>query len=245
MKTILKTGNLPKGKSRVNSVLKDVTTMNKISKKQLSKLALYMSTFDGGVYKTSGNARFIINMLAVNRDYLEWVQSTLLEVTSVTIKERKDYNTDGCIRQPQLRLESSNHPFFTQIRNRIYIENHKVIDPHMLKLMDAEALSIIFMADGGTVLDNRFKTPHCSITLNTKGFSHADNLALSKAIYVATGIRTTIQKQNQYRYLRVKTADVHLFVRTVTPYLCKSFFYKFERIAPCLNKGDEIVWPVQ
>jgi len=220
--------------------------MNKISKKQLSKLALYMSTFDGGVYRTkTSNARFVINMVQENLDYLEWVKETLENVTSVSIKERKDYNTDGCNRKPQYRLESRNHPFFTKIRERIYIDNHKVIDPHMLTLMDAEALAIIFMADGSSALDLRNKNPHCSITLQTKGFSYADNLALGNAIYSSLGIRTTVQKQNQYRYLRVKTADIHLFVKTVAPYLMKSFFYKFERIAPCLNKGDDIVWPVQ
>ncbi len=203
-----------------------------------------MSTFDGGLYRTGkGNARYILNMRKENLDYCEWVKDTILNITNCTIKERKDYNTDGYTRKVQVRVESRNHPFLTKIQERIYIQGHKVIDLHMLKMLDAEALAIIFMADGGTSLDTRFKTPHCKIDLHTKGFSEADNLALSKAIYEKTGIRTNVHKHNKYFYLNIKTADHKLFVTTVLPYILPSFLYKFERIAPALNKlDDEIVW---
>lgn len=215
-----------------------------MDKKEVTKLISFMSTFDGGLYKRGdGNARFIMNMVKENLDYCEWVAATIKEVTGCIIRDRKDYNTDGYQRKEQVRVESSCHPFLTKLHDRIYIGNYKVIDLHMLKLLDAEALAIIFMADGGTHLDARFKNPHCSITLNTKGFSEADNLALSKAIYDKLGIRTTVNKHGKYRYLNVKTADHKLFVTTVLPYMKQSFLYKFERIAPALNKlDDDIVW---
>lgn len=220
-----------------------------MNKKELTKLLSFMSTFDGGLYRQRNskgcllNAKFIMNMSKDNLDYIEWVKDTLEEITGTRLRDRPDYNTDGCNRKPQVRLESRCHPFLTTLQERIYINNHKVLDLHMLKLLDAEALAIIFMADGSTYLDNRHKNPHCSITLNTKGFSEADNLALSKSIYEKLGIRTTVGRQNQYFYLRIKTKDIKLFVTTVTPYLKESFLYKFERIAPALNKlDDEIVW---
>lgn len=202
-----------------------------------------MSTFDGGLYCSGNNYRYVMNMRRENLDYCEWVCSTLNEFVRCKIVDRKDYNTGGYNRSPQVTVSSLSHPFLTKIHDRMYIGNHKVIDLHMLKLLDAEALAIIFMADGGTHLDTSFKNPHCKITLNTKGFSEADNLALSKAIYNKLGIRSSVHKQNQYRYLTIKTADVRLFVTTVLPYLKQSFFYKFERIAPALNKlDDDIVW---
>lgn len=237
-------GETPKGQYRANPVLESVTTMS-IDKKQLTKLLSYMSTFDGGIYRPSngGNCQFIMNMREDNRDYIEWVKTTLENLTSTRLNSRKDYSTDGCERSPQLRLESNRHPFLTTLRERLYIDNHKVIDPHMLKLMDEEALAIIFMCDGGTSLDKRFKNPHCSITLNTKGFSHADNLSLSKAIYEKTGVRTNIRKHNSYYYLGVKTEDVISFVEKVFPYMLPSFYYKLERIAPALKhkQGGDIV----
>ncbi len=212
-----------------------------IDKKQLVKLLSYMSTFDGGLYRyDKGNARFILNMRTENLDYIQWVSSVLSEIpVGVTMKERKDYNTDGCHRKPQIRLESKSHPLLTQLHSRIYMDNHKVIDPHMLTLMDSEALAIIFMCDGSTSLDLRSKNPHASITLCTKGFSYADNMSLSKSIYGATGIHSTIHRQNQYYYLSIPTKDHKLFVDTVRPHVCPSFCYKLERIAPAM--GGDIV----
>jgi len=214
-----------------------------VDKKQISKLVYYMATFDGGVYPQGKNSSFIMNMRKENLDYLEWVRDTLSNITSVSMKEQPDYNTDGYNRKPLIRLWTKSHPYFSKIRERVYVGNHKVIDPHMLTLMDNEALAIIFMTDGGTHLDTRFKNPHCSISLHTKGFSYNDNMALSKAIYEKCGIRTKVNRHNSYYFLRVKTADVLKFVSSIFPYVTKSFYYKLERIAPALNHklgGDMI-----
>ena len=117
--------------------------------KELTKLLSFMSTFDGGLYRQRNgkgyllNAKFIMNMSKDNLDYIEWVKGTLEEVTGTRLRDRPDYNTDGCNRKPQVRLESRCHPFLTTLQERIYINNHKVLDLHMLKLLDAEALAII------------------------------------------------------------------------------------------------------
>lgn len=221
--------------------------MSITDKKQLVKLLSFMATFDGGLYVVNrkdrpmkvNNAMFILNMRAENRDYIEWVANTVRNITGVIIRERKDYNTDGFVRQPQLRLESQRHPELTKLRNRIYTpDNKKVIDLHMLTLLDAEALAIIFMADGGTYLS---KCGYPSINLHTKGFSEADNLALSKAIYEKLGIRTTVNRHSNYYYLRVKSADIKLFIDTVTPHILPSFLYKLGRLAPDTLQGGDIV----
>ena len=69
MKTNLKTGNIQNGQSCANSVLKGATTMS-INEKQLSKLLYYFAGFDGGVYMSGKNARFVMNMRRENKDYL-------------------------------------------------------------------------------------------------------------------------------------------------------------------------------
>ena len=220
-----------------------------MNKKQLVKLISFMATFDGGLYVVNrkdrpmktNNAMFILNMREENKDYIEWVKQVLENITGVIIEKRKDYNKDIYNRKPQLRLYSKRHPFLTSIRDRLYTpDNKKIIDLHMLKLLDAEALAIIFMTDGGTHL-NKNKYPE--ISLHTKGFSEADNLALSKAIYEKLGIRTTVNRQNKYFFLRVKTKDIPLFLNTIRDHVLPSFWYKFERLAPAM--GDDIVWPWQ
>ena len=204
-----------------------------INEKQLSKLLYYFSSFDGGVYPSGKYFRYVMNMREENRDYIEWVQRSLDSFTGTTIYPVLQRGN----RKPLLCLTSRVHPKFTAIRERLYTpEGKKILDPHQLTLLDAEALAIIFMADGGTSLD---KGKYPEIKLHTKGYSYFDNLALSKAIYEKTGIRTTVNKHNQYFFLRVKTADVPLFIKTVQPYVLPSFSYKLERLAPVM--GDDIV----
>lgn len=173
-----------------------------------------------------------MNMREENLDYIEWVEKTINEFTSTskhTVIQRGN-------RKPLINLISKTHPKFSVIRERLYIDSKKVLDPHQLTLMDAEALAIIFMADGGTGLD---KGKYPEIKLHTKGYSYFDNLALSKAIYDKLGIRTTVNRHNQYYFLRVKTADLELFISTISPFVLPSFSYKFERLTP--EKGSDIV----
>jgi hypothetical protein len=205
-------------------------------KKDLVKLLSFMSTFDGGLYIRHKNASFILNMRKENLDYVLWVQSVISSITSSIIEDRPDYSTDGYERSEQVRLYSRTHPFLTTLHSRIYINKHKVIDPHMLKLLDAEALAIIFMTDGSASQKH-------GIRFHTKGFSYSDNMAISQSIFKKLGLRTNINRHNKYFELRLKSADIGKFVELVKPYICPSFRYKLERIAPHPTVGDEIVWP--
>ena len=208
-----------------------------INEKQLSKLLYYFSGFDGGVYQSGKHCRFVMNMREENSDYIDWVEQTINTFTSTnrhTVIQRGN-------RAPLSNLTSAAHPKFSSIRERLYTpEGRKILDPHQLTLLDEEALAIIFMADGGTSLD---KGKYPEIKLHTKGYSYFDNLALSKAIYEKTNIRTTVNKHNQYYFLRIKTADLNLFVKVVSPFVLKSFSYKLERLAPVM--GDDIVCAVR
>ena len=205
--------------------------MSNMDKKQLVKLVSFMATFDGGLYRRKNrhgnlnNAQFIMNMRKSNLDYINWVADTLSNVTGVRVTDRPDYNTDGCNRAEQVRVETNCHPFFTTIHERLYMDGKKVIDPHMLKLLDAEALAIIFMADG-SVTDRGY------VNLNTKGFSYADNQSLGKAIYEKLQIRTAINRNGPYYYLRVPAKDCAVFFEAVQPFVAESFTYKLERLAP-------------
>ena len=208
-----------------------------INEKQLSMLLYYFTSFDGGVYPSGKEYRYVMNMRKDNMDYVQKVQDTINLFTSTHIHDVIQRGN----RAPLVCLTSKPHPTFTAIRQRLYLpEGRKVIDPHQLTLMCPEALAIIFMADGGTNMD---KGKYPEIKLHTKGYSYFDNLALSKAIYEHTNIRTTVNKHNQYFFLRVKTADLNLFIQTVSPYILPSFSYKLERLAPAM--GGDIVCAVQ
>lgn len=208
-----------------------------INEKQLSKLLYYFSGFDGGVYPSGKECRYVMNMREENRDYVEWVKKTIETFTSAKIHPVLQRGN----RKPLICLTSKTHPIFSKIRERLYFpDGKKVLDPHQLELLDAEALAIIFMADGGANLGHG-KYPE--IRLYTKGYSYFDNLALSKAIYEKLNIKTTVNRHNQYYFLRIKTTDIDLFINTVSPYILPSFSYKLERLAPIM--GDDIVCSTQ
>jgi hypothetical protein len=199
--------------------------------KDQSKRLYYFSTFDGGLYVTGKctNAKFIMNMREENKDYIEKVQQTLEDVGIGTrLYDRKDYNTDGYTRKPQLRLESKTHPKLTTIWERVYIDGHKVIDPHMLTMLDEEALSIIFMADGGRYVD-----PRCNATpaysLHTKGFSYGDNFLLKKALKEKLDLEFNVHRHSKYWFLTLRSKDSEKFEQLVGPHVLSSFGYKLGR----------------
>jgi len=207
--------------------MEGATTMSKDQSKRL----YYFSTFDGGLYVTGKctNAKFIMNMREENRDYVEKVQQTLEDAGIGTrLYDRKDYNTDGYTRKPQLRLESKTHPKLTTIWERVYIDGHKVIDPHMLTMLDEEALSIIFMADGGRYVD-----PRCNATptysLHTKGFSYGDNFLLKKALKEKLDLEFNVHRHSKYWFLTLRSKDSEKFEQLVGPHVLSSFDYKLGR----------------
>lgn len=222
--------------------MEGVTTMDN---KQLTKLLSYFIMGDGGVYISNNttNAKFVMNMKKENKDYIDWVDSILSTFVGTKQYERKDYNTDGCVRKEQIRLESSSHPKLTTLRERIYIDSYKGIDPHSLKLLDWEAMAILFMCDGSLVEDKpggkkRLVNSSWNLTLNMKRLSYGDQLLLKKAIKEILDVEFNINRQNQYYYLRLRSKDVEKFCRGVEPYMKDSFKYKIRMINSVKTDGD-------
>lgn len=217
------------------------------NKKELVKLVSYMVMGDGGIYFTGRNANgtFIMNMKEENLDYVEFCQEVLQEITGTRLYKRKDYNTDGCSRKPQVRLESRTHPFFTKIHSRVYTDKYKGLDPHALKMMDAEALAILYMCDGSLYVDKPENSNKglvnnsYSVNLNMKRLSYGDQLLLKKTLRDKLGLEWNINRHGKYYYLRLRNKDLEKFMEMITPYVLPSFEYKLVRLAP--EKGDDIV----
>ena len=217
--------------------------MSAINKQQLMKLVSYFILGDGGVYRQSekGNAQFIMNMKQENADYIYWVKEVLENITTVKVVERILDNKDGCKRKPQYRLDTRCHPYFNAIRDRIYIDSYKGLDPHTLKLLDAEALAILYMCDGSLKTYKSVGSINWSydVTLNLKRLSYGDQLLLKKTLKELLDLEWNINRNNQYYYLRLRSKDINKFMELVTPYIKPSFKYKLVCTAP--EKGDDIV----
>jgi len=221
-----------------------------MDKKQLTKLVSFFTMGDGGVYPVGKEHAFIMNMREVNLDYIDWVNSVLQEITRSSYKKIPDYNTDGYTRAPLVRLQTASHPFFSDMRNRIYTGKYKGLDPHALKLLDAEALAILYMCDGCLRIEQpndkkRLVTPSPNVTLNLKRLSYGDQWLLKKALRDNLGLEWNINRHYEYYYLRLRNKDVSEFMRLVTPHVLPSFEYKIIRTIGSEKSDDDIVCSIE
>lgn len=226
-----------------------VTTMDK---KQLNKLISAFSMSDGGLYKRGkdGEAYFMMNMLSVHEDYIDWVKEVLEELVHVS----KTKVSNPC-KRPQININTRSHPVFSKIHGRLYRGNYRGLDEHWINQVDWEILAIMYMADGSLYIDKPNKSkglvnPSPNVSLHTKRLSYGDSWFLKKKIKDNLGIEFNIRKHNYkgktYYFLKLRGKDVPKFMEGVTPYIKDSFKYKLydsERKAPVGIKpqDDDIV----
>lgn len=191
-----------------------------VFKKDLIK---YLSAFvmgDAGIYYSGINCRMVTN--GVQEEYLMWKKGILEELTSVNYHIVNDKRGS---RQPLHVLTTMTHPTYTKIRERVYTNQYRGIDPHYLKLLDWESLAILFMDDGSCCKDNRCDaTP--SVSINTKRLSYADSWLLKRGIKESLGIEFNVHRQKSYYYLRLRSADYAIFKDNISQYILKCFEYK-------------------
>lgn len=210
------------------SVMEGVTTMSKDLMKRLYSYAM----FDGCLVHLAGHthANLIVNMLEKNEDYIDNVIKTLDEVpVSYSKTLPAVYTKDGFNRQQQIRLSSSTHPLFTKIRERIYIAGRKVVDPHMLTMMDEEMLAIAFMADGGRTVDRRWENAKPIYRLHLNNLSYGDLMLIKESVKRAFGLEINTRKKGNSYDLAVPTFHSALFEEIVKDSVLPSFQYKLGR----------------
>lgn len=193
-------------------------------KKELMKLCSFIVMGDGGVYKYTNNKDycFIMNMIKDNLDYVEYCKDILENITVCKIQDRKDYNVDGCNRKEQVRLTTSNDPYFTTLHDRIYTNKYKGLDPHAFKLFDWECLAILFMSDGCSC----YKAGRRDVSLNMKRLSYGDQLFLKNQLKEKLDLDWNINRQNKYYYLRLRSKDIDKFNNGIRNFILPSFSYK-------------------
>ena len=217
-------------------------------KKELVKLASFITMGDGGVYKSSdkSEAYFVMNMIQKNEDYVDYCRDVISNIT--TVSKRKVIK--DITRQDQFRIESRRHPFFTKLHNRIYNNKYKGMDWHVVKMLDYECLSILYMSDGSLFKDFRpsigMINPSYRVTLNLKRLSYGDTLLLKKYIKTNLGLEFNVNKQKNkkggyYYYLALRTKDVESFMKGVRPFVLESFKYKVLDEKLFEKEDDEIV----
>jgi hypothetical protein len=208
--------------------MEGVTTMIK----DLNKRLYAFSMFDGHLMfpGDSTNACLVVNMLKKNEDYIDKVIQSLEEIPVGYKKSLPQiYSKDGFQRQQQIRLQSHNHPLFTKIHQRIYMNGHKVIDPHMLTMMDAEMLAIIFMADGSRHVDKRWENATPSYRLHLNDLSYGDLMLIKKSLKETFGLEINTRKKGMRYDLAIPNNNSMLFEEIISNHILPSFQYKIGR----------------
>ena len=200
--------------------------------KDLNKRLYAYAMFDGHLMFTGSsiNACLVVNMLEKNEDYINKVIQTLEEIpVGYNRSLPQIYTKDGCSRKQQIRLQSHNHPLFTKIHSRIYIDKHKVIDPHMLTFMDEEFLAIMFMADGNRHVDKRWANARPIYRLHLNMLSYGDLMLIKKSLKDTFGLESNIHKKGNSYDLGIPTFHSDLFEEIVRNKILPSFQYKIGR----------------
>lgn len=205
-----------------------VTTMKIEDKKQLTKIISYLAMSDGSLHSNGGskNCVFSMSLVEKHKDFLEYAKSVIENITSCN----SYYQPRELPRQNIIKIQSLSHPFFTGLRDRIYVGNYKSIDIHALKLLDFESLAILYMCDGclGKYRINDKKESYC-LTLNLCRLSYGDFMLLKKALKDNLDLEFNIVKTNRKYYtLRLRSKDLQKFIDGVRPYIFDSFLYKVD-----------------
>lgn len=204
-------------------------------KKELMKLASFIIMGDAGVYypKNGKNAYFAMNMIQKNEDYIDFCKDVISNITNVNKREViKDVS-----RQNQYNISSKTHPFFSKLRERIYNEDtrYKGLDWHAMKLLDFQALAILFMSDGSA---QKYLRPDIGmvnysyrVTLNMKRLSYGDTVLLKKVLKDKLDLEFNVNKQKKprggyYYYLALRVKDAKKMMDGIRPFVFESFQYK-------------------
>lgn len=200
--------------------------------KDLNKRLYAYAMFDGHLAFMGGstNACLVVNMLAKHEDYIEKIIQTLEEVPVGFNKSYPEiYTKDGFERGQQIRLQSRNHPIFTKIHSRIYIDKQKTVDPHMLTMMDEEMLAIAFMADGSRYIDKRWANSKPSYRLHLNNLTYGDLMLLKESVKKTFGLEINTRKKGLRYDLAVPNFHSELFEEIVSGFVLPSFQYKLGR----------------
>lgn len=200
--------------------------------RDLNKRLYAYAMFDGHLafFGSSQNACLVVNMIEDHEDYIQKVISALEEIPVGYKKSYPEiYTKDGFNRKQQIRLQSHNHPIFTKIQNRIYIEGRKVIDPHMLTLMDEEMLAIAFMADGSRHIDKRWDNSKPNYRLHLNNLSYGDLMLIKKCLKDTFGLESNLRKKGMRYDLAIPTFHSEFFEEIISEYILPSFQYKLGR----------------
>ena len=190
---------------------------------QLSKFVSWSVAGDGYVGYSTHNkhAHYSISRSPQHKDYLEIIANKFVGLQDCKIRideyTRKD---NGKI---VMDLRTTSHPLFSRICDRQYIQNHRVIDPHQITLLDWEAAAFLFMDDGSLCYNNKGSM---IVRLSTCAYSYAEQELLRKTFIEKLGVIWNINRNGNLYQLNLAKQSRDLWFQNIEPFMIDSYRYK-------------------
>jgi len=159
------------------------------------------------------NALLEINHAYSQKEYVDWKYKMLQSLCASAPVLRKGNGT-----RLAYRFSTRQHPELTQLFTLFYKNNVKQI-PSKLEL-DPITLSVWYMDDGS-------KCRARDVYFNTQQFAIKDQ-ETCLGLLDHLGIRATVNKDKEYKRIRVKTSSVPKLFSIISPHIIPSMAYKIE-----------------
>lgn len=183
-------------------------------------------------FTNKNNANFAFQQGISHKDFVGYVEEHIKYFTTTKI-DIQTQRKNGL--EENIRVRSKVHPYFTTMHDRLYVMGHKTIDPHYIKMLDWEALAILFMSDGnGHVNKRNTNKAKPEFKLNMCHLTYAEYGLLKKYLKDKLNLNWNINKQGIYYVLRLSSNDAKKFVNGIKKFILPSFEYKL-----CLSSN---VW---
>jgi hypothetical protein len=209
-----------------------------MDKKEITKVVAFFTMSDGSLVKRVGvntHAYFSLNMCEKNIDILDYLKPY---ITAIDVGySQGTYELKG---KRYFTFRTKTHPFFTIMYERIYIDRRKQPSPHDFKLLDWEAIAILYMCDGNIQKAGKKWYP----MLNLCRWNYAELSWVQHQFKDTLALDTSIYKCGKYFRLGVPARHTEYFFENIKPFITPSFSYKLPYGKPQVILGDDIVRPV-
>ncbi|MBI4155737.1 MAG: hypothetical protein HY507_00705 [Candidatus Zambryskibacteria bacterium] len=162
------------------------------------------------------NYSLLIAHSVKQKDYVFWKYNIL---RTWILKEPRFYAKNN-----SLIIKTISHSQLTELRNRFYLNNKKVI-PHDIETIMYHPLSLAvwFMDDGNLASSCGFIHGY---HLNTQSFTFEENQRLTVMLKNNFGIDCTIQRNHKYYRLFIRAGSKERFKKLIGNRLIESMRYK-------------------
>ena len=168
---------------------------------------------DGTLRKqgTRLNALLEVNHALHSKEYVDWKWKHFQEYVTTPPKARLGNGT-----RVAYRFTTRSLPSFTNYYQWFYKDGKKIVPRDLI--LDPIALAVWFMDDGSR--------SRSACYLNTQQFTLKDQKFLQNLLRKKFGIQSALNRDKQYRRLRITTQSTRTLVDIIRPFVLSCFRYK-------------------